>query len=101
MKAAKAAFWDTSAILPLCTVQSSTSLSARYSRQFSKKVVWWATPVEATSALMREFRDGTITVEEKNRAFQRLKVLESTWNEEKPRPVFRKDGPLRRVKSSR
>ena len=84
MKATKIAFWDASALVPLCTVQSRSSLSAKYSRQFPQKVVWWSSSVEILSALMRELRDGRISSTERDRAIQRLRVLRSTWNEVLP-----------------
>jgi predicted nucleic acid-binding protein len=49
------AFWDASALVPLCVRQSTTphaiSLYATYDI-----VVWWATPVEIASALARLMR---------------------------------------------
>lgn len=46
------AFWDTSALVPLCVPQAATASVARLSDNY-KAVVWWATPVELAGALAR------------------------------------------------
>ncbi len=54
------AYWDTSALLPLCILQPQTTAAqacfARY-----EIVTWWATPIEIVSGLNRLERMGTIT----------------------------------------
>ena len=46
------AFWDTSALVPLCVRETNTPrVVALYKRY--EAVVWWATPVEIASALAR------------------------------------------------
>jgi predicted nucleic acid-binding protein len=47
------AFWDTSAILPLCCSQIFTVQSKKFYRKFSKTVIWWGTSVEINSGLAR------------------------------------------------
>src|SRR5207237_4335359 len=56
------AFWDTSALVPLCCAQTGPSSRSRgLFRHFKKPVVWWATPVEIRSALVRLKQDGDLT----------------------------------------
>ncbi|PYV91433.1 MAG: hypothetical protein DMG05_07420 [Acidobacteria bacterium] len=64
MRVTKSAFWDTSAILPLCVDQKPTARSFQIARQFRKTVVWWATPVESYSGLARLLREGEISSKE-------------------------------------
>lgn len=54
------AFWDSSALVPLCVSQAATETLQGFYARFSA-VVWWATPVEMESALARLARSGTIT----------------------------------------
>ena len=49
------AFWDTSALVPLCVRQGITPQAiALY--KLHDLVIWWATPVEIASALARLVR---------------------------------------------
>ena len=47
------AFWDTSAILPLCCVQGSSLAARRSHRKYRSPVVWWGTRVEIHSGFAR------------------------------------------------
>jgi predicted nucleic acid-binding protein len=47
-----AAFWDASALVPLCVRQAVTPRAIALYRNY-EPVVWWATPVEIASALAR------------------------------------------------
>ena len=58
--AIEAAFWDTSALVPLCILQEATPAARREHRRYSAKIVWWGTQVEIRSALARLVRDGEI-----------------------------------------
>lgn len=49
------AFWDTSALVPLCAHQGITPRVVALYRNYGV-VVWWATPVEIASALRRLVR---------------------------------------------
>jgi len=59
MKAAEA-FWDSSVLIPLCVNQGISRRCHELYRQFST-TVWWGTPVEIKSALMRLLRSGAIS----------------------------------------
>jgi predicted nucleic acid-binding protein len=58
--AIEAAYWDTSALVPLCVLQDATPAARREHRRYSAKIVWWGTQVEIRSALARLVRDGEI-----------------------------------------
>jgi predicted nucleic acid-binding protein len=49
------AFWDASALVPLCVRQSITPGAIALYKSYAA-VVWWATPVEMASALARLVR---------------------------------------------
>jgi len=54
------AFWDTSAIVPLCCVQDASFAARREKRRFKFAVVWWGTVVEIHSGIARLKRLGQI-----------------------------------------
>jgi predicted nucleic acid-binding protein len=47
------AFWDTSAIIPLCCVQEFSPAARKIFRRFPEPAIWWGTPVEVRSAFQR------------------------------------------------
>ena len=49
------AFWDSSALVPLCVRQSLTPAAISLYQGY-EVVIWWATPVEIASALARLLR---------------------------------------------
>lgn len=77
------AFWDTSAIIPLCVKRQASDrileLAGRY-----KLVVWWATSVEARSTFSRLLRMREIAIAELSEADVRLNNLKSGWEEVRP-----------------
>jgi predicted nucleic acid-binding protein len=84
----EAAFWDTSAVVPLCIVRQASARLHQLHRQYSL-VVWWATPVEAQSAFARDLRSGMLTQGELQRAQQRLEALRDIWHEVEPTDSLR------------
>jgi predicted nucleic acid-binding protein len=82
------AFWDTSALIPLCVRQRSTSTVQALSAQY-QKVVWWATPVEIRSGFARLVRMGQITPNEHVQAQVRLDRMRSEWLEVDPSESLR------------
>jgi hypothetical protein len=85
------AFWDASAIVPLCCSQPATAQGRRLHRELKRMVVWWGTPLEARSAFARLVRDGRLTSEGRVRAIRFLGQLRVAWDEilptEKVRPL--------------
>ncbi len=51
----QAAFWDASALVPLCVLQNSTPRATKHYANY-EIVVWWATSVEIAGALARLVR---------------------------------------------
>ena len=78
------AFWDASAIIPLCCSQPATAQGRRLQREVKRVVVWWGTPIEARSALARLVREGLLTAEERGRAIRLLRQLRAGWDEIQP-----------------
>jgi predicted nucleic acid-binding protein len=75
------AFWDASAIVPLCCSQPATAQGRRLHRELKRIVVWWGTPLEARSAFARLVREGKLTVEERSKAVRLLSQLRLAWDE--------------------
>jgi predicted nucleic acid-binding protein len=78
------AFWDASAIIPLCCSQPATAQGRRLQREFKRIVVWWGTPLEARSAFARLVREGRLTAEERVKAIRLLKQVRGGWDEIQP-----------------
>ena len=72
------AFWDTSALVPLCIPQVSTPRVTSLSNNFDA-VVWWATPVELSGALARLERVKQIDRKDAANARQLAKGLADWW----------------------
>jgi predicted nucleic acid-binding protein len=74
------AFWDASALVPLC-VHETTSRQAQSQFRKFMAVVWWSSPVEIHSAIARLHRVGKLTDAEKQGAISRLDLLGRGWRE--------------------
>jgi predicted nucleic acid-binding protein len=73
------AFWDTSALVPLCVRQSITPRAmALY--QMHEVMVWWATPVEIASALARLVRMKQLDSADWGKARRLAKKLADSWS---------------------
>ncbi len=83
------AFWDTSAIVPLCCFQKTSSKARQIARTYGKQVVWWTTPIEAISALNRLMREGHISSQESAQSYARLEYLRDRWSEIQPTDLLR------------
>ena len=82
------AFWDSSALVPLCVRQSITPRAiALY--KLHDAVVWWATPVEITSALARLVRMKQLDPSDWNRARKLAKRLADSWSVIQPSDALR------------
>ncbi len=78
------AFWDASALVPLCCWQPQTKAAQQARRLFPQMVVWWATSVECTSAFRRLERAQAFTAQETQQALQELQRLRRRWTEMAP-----------------
>ena len=75
----KTAFFDSSAIVPLCIVQETSQRARQLYRSFAKQVVAWTTPIEATGAIYRATSIGGVTQANAKRGFDRLTQLQGRW----------------------
>jgi len=78
-----AAFWDASALVPLCVREAATRHTQMQLRRF-EPVVWWGSLVEIHSAICRLHRDNEITDLDKQGAVARLRLLSRGWREVLP-----------------
>jgi uncharacterized protein len=78
------AFWDASAIVPLCCSQAATNRSRKLLRDAGRMVVWWGSLIEARSAFARLVRDGSLTEADRVRAVRLLVQLRPSWDEIQP-----------------
>lgn len=74
------AFWDTSAIVPLCCFQDK-SQTLRTLRRKYEVVAWWATSIEAQSALKRLVSQNIISQNAYTQSVNRLEIQKDTWRE--------------------
>ncbi len=75
-----AAYWDASALVPLCVHEDASRLARMQLRRFTP-VVWWGSYVEVHSAICRLLRAEEITSNERQGAVARLQMLSRGWNE--------------------
>lgn len=78
------AFWDASAIVPLCCSQPATAHGRALLREVRRMVVWWGTTVEARSAFARLVREGQLSDAERTTAIKLLGQLSASWDEMQP-----------------
>jgi predicted nucleic acid-binding protein len=77
------AFWDSSALVPLCIRQAGSRQAQLYLRKFDP-VVWWGTCVEIHSAICRLHREHVINDANKQGAVARLRLVSRGWREVLP-----------------
>jgi uncharacterized protein len=82
------AFWDSSALIPLCVQERTSNKVKALAREFAP-VVWWATTVEIDSAIARLHRSGELDDTARQAAVGRLSVLSSGWREILPSDKLR------------
>lgn len=73
------AFFDTSALVPLCVNETTSTSAGRVWKQYNERIVWCETPVELDSAIARLFREKELDDIELKKAKKRLKDLELNW----------------------
>jgi len=74
------AFWDASALVPLCVYEAASRHAQSHLRRFAP-VVWWGSLVEVHSAICRLHRDKGISDLDKQGAVARLRLLNRGWRE--------------------
>ena len=77
------AFWDSSALVPLCIREAGSRQAQLHLRKFDL-VVWWGSLVEVHSAICRLHRAKEISDANKQGAVARLRLLSRAWREVLP-----------------
>ncbi len=88
MSKANFAFWDSSALVPLCAVQATTNAVERLAERYSV-VVWWGTSVELQSAFARLHRSAKLNEGDKELAIEAARLLSRRWEEILPSDELR------------
>ena len=83
-----AAFWDSSALVPLCIDQPATVKILGLYRSFDL-VVWWSAPIEVASALSRLVRMRQISSDDVAKARKIAARLEDSWYVVQPSETVR------------
>lgn len=78
---ASIAFFDTSAIVPLCVAQPTSQRARQAYRGYGRQVVSWTALIEAAGAIHRASRLGGLTQPNAARSLRRLAQLEKRWTE--------------------
>ena len=82
------AFWDASALVPLCVGQTTTPRAIVLYKSY-EAVIWWATPVEIASALARLERMKQLDSGGWAKARQLAAALADAWFVIQPSDVLR------------
>ena len=77
------AFWDASALVPLCVHEVASRHAQSYLRRFAP-VVWWGSLVEVYSVICRLHRETEISDADKQGAVARLRLLGRAWTDFPP-----------------
>jgi len=72
------AFWDSSALIPLCVQQAQTERATALFEGYGV-AVWWSTPVEIVSGLTRLLRMREIGSDEFLAGKQLAQIIARTW----------------------
>jgi len=82
------AFWDASALVPLCLRQGITPRAVALYK-IHDAAVWWATPVEIASALARLLRMKQLDLSEWTKARRLANRLADSWSVIQPSEALR------------
>jgi predicted nucleic acid-binding protein len=74
-------FWDTSAVVPLCVSEPTSTTVKALLADDSIPLVWWGTRTECISAFMRQVREGNLNIPGERQARQVLGSLAQSWIE--------------------
>ena len=82
-------FWDSSAVVALLVDEAAHRKATDMLAQDEAMLVWWATPLECLSALLRRTREGSLDEDGLQIATQRLRAITAEWHEILPTPALR------------
>ena len=81
-------FWDTTALVPLCVGQKTTTRAIALYKTY-EVAVWWATQVEIASALARLVRTRELASSESTKARNLAQRLVNSWFVVQPSDALR------------
>ena len=84
----ESAFWDSSALIPICVAQQAKTATRALLRKY-ERVVWWGTPVEMRGAFARLAKIGALSSNEQVQALVRMDQLRRAWLEMEPTEQLR------------
>jgi predicted nucleic acid-binding protein len=87
------AFWDTSALVPLCVRQAATPRAITLYKTY-EVVVWWGTSVEIASALARLVRMNQLDPTDWTEARRLAATLSDTWSVVQPSEALQAQATL-------
>ena len=79
-------FWDTSAIVSLHVDEPLREVAVAQLENDHHMAVWWGTPIEFTSAVVRREREGCLTEDQVMDCLASLRALSRLWHEIQPSP---------------
>ena len=82
-------YWDSSALVPLCVDEVSSSRILRLYRADPVMITWWGSEIECASAFARLEREGAMDAADASAALERLKALRAAWHEVQPSASLR------------
>lgn len=82
------AFWDASALVPLCVRQGVTPRAIRLYKIYDP-IIWWSTPVEIASALARLVRMNQLDTRDWAKAGKLARSLSDWWSVIQPSDALR------------
>ncbi len=82
-------YWDSSALLPLIVLEQTSGVVQGLLTADRDVLTWWASRVEAASALTRLGREGALDGGTLEATFARLEALARTWDEVLPTDAVR------------
>jgi uncharacterized protein len=77
-------YWDSSALLPLVVRERTSAAMSDLLTDDRDVLTWWASRIEAASALSRLGREGSLEDSALEAALHRLDTLARTWDEVLP-----------------
>ncbi len=81
--------WDSSALVPLLLAEPDAPDLRPLVGMDDPMILWWATPVECTSAIARREREGALDLDDANAALSRLRTLTLSAAEVSPTEAVR------------
>jgi predicted nucleic acid-binding protein len=82
-------FWDASGVVPVLVTEPGSNRMLDVLDEDPEMLVWWGTPVECVSALVRREREGTLSAASLADAVRRLRALGERWQEILPTDTIR------------